>query len=337
MAEILISLLFITTIFKKDFIFFRKSDKVLVYILIAVFILTFVHVIFSPTALVLFGNKTRAQGTILLSFLLLFSYLSSKVELPDFKYKLYPLILVVIFILSFLIGNQTGRAVATIGEPNALAAFVIFLWPFIFFSKFESKKKEFMIRSVCLLLALTIILLSGSRSGLLAFGIEILFYFLASVIKLPLKKIIIFALFLIVIAYALPFLDKSLYENRVDVWSNAFISGMANPIIGVGFGNAEIAMRNTSLKFHDMLIGYYVDSAHNIFLDWWIQGGIVGIILLFMIILKTVKNLYKKHKKFELIIFSGIIVMLSFNPGSVVTLLGFWWLVGQSFGEFNTK
>ncbi len=334
-SEILIDFLIMTLLLQKGINFFVSLDKKQVFLAGLIFLLSFWHLLFLLTPITFFGNAFRMQGVFLLWHLLALSLIASKIKFPKVREFWYLIMLFVIFVSSLILGNPNARAVATLGEPNALAAFIVFLLPFIFFVDYNSKKLQKLVRILSFIAAFIIILLSGSKSGFLALTIEALFYFLAFRTKIALKNVILIITFCIVLVYFLPVFSNNLYENRVDVWKTALVSGFEHPLLGAGFGNTEIQLRKTSLATHNMLIGYYVDSAHNLLFDWWVQGGIAGLSLLLCTIFITIQNFYKKLKKFELIVLSGLIIMLSFNPASVVTLLGFWWIVGRSFAKID--
>ena len=60
------------------------------------------------------------------------------------------------------------------------------------------------------------------------------------------------------------------------------------------------------------------------------QGGIIGLVLFSILIFTTARRFVIQKKLRELIILLGIFETLLFNPMSVVNLLAFWWVVGQS-------
>ena len=330
LSHIVVWTLLFSVIIQKGKSFFLSFDHVQLILAGVLFFISAVHLVFFPSPISFLGNPARMQGILLLWSLLLFSLVASRVKLPKISGYFYLFLLLATFVLSLLLSNQNGRAVATLGEPNALAAFVIFLWPFIFFAKYESKNVPY-VQILGGLITVFIILLSQSVSGLAAFAIQLLFLVLFKKANLPLKKVVFVSVFFIGLVYLFPFFDRSPYENRVDIWNTAITAGVENPILGAGFGNAEIQIRQTSQIMHDKLIGYYVDSGHNIFIDWWIQSGIVGLTTLIILIVISIRNFYLQKKAMELIILLGLIAVLSFNPASVVTLLAFWWTIGRSF------
>jgi len=274
------------------------------------------------------------QGIFLLWMLLLFSFLSAKVNLKKIPWWVYCLLLYVeLFVTFFLPLNASHRYVGTLGEPNALAAFALFLWVFGWFSvgTQNSAPLHAMFKKMLLFLPTIVLLyLSGSKSGMIAFGIVLLFIFLQR-INVSLRKTVFICLCLYAISYALPFFHQTPYENRVEIWESALYAGLINPILGQGFGNTEIALHNAAAGLGLPIQYYYVDSSHNIFLDWWVQGEVVGISLLIVLVYSAFRCFVQQDNKRELALLLGIMTMLSFNPASVVGLLGFWWVIGQNF------
>lgn len=294
-----------------------------------IFLLTIYDIFLLRTPLTLFGNQFRGQGIILLWHLILFFSISSNFPYKRLSSYWYALVLAATFIGSLFLGNSNvGRSSGTLGEPNALAAFVVFLWPFLFFAPIHRYGKY--VRISCLVLSLIIIFLSGSRSGLIAFIIQTTFY-LSLKLNKNLRLSLALGLFLIGASHLLPMFETVAYENRSVIWRTAFNAGFNHPFAGGGFGNAELLLRRVIEREHNSLIGYYVDSSHNIFLDWWVQGGLIGVGILAGLFIFAIKNFYTRKATFELILMLGLLTVFSLNPLSVVSLIHLWWLIGQSF------
>lgn len=332
-SEIAIDLLFVGMVIKQGSRFFSKLNRNQLIITGFLVLLTIYHILFLQTPFTFFGDPTRLQGIVLLWHLVLLSLIAPNISLPKLTPQWLIVIFLALFLLSLFIGNQNGRAVATFGEPNALASFIVFLWPFLYFSNVTSDRNRLIARIFSIFCTLAIIFLTGSRSGLIALAIQLLFLLLLTLKNLKLKPAIVITLFFILLTYTLPFVGSSLYENRADVWQTAIIAGMHLPILGGGFGNMEMLLNETTHELQNSLVGYSLDSAHNILLDWWVQGGFAGVSLLIMYLFIVFKNLYIHNRRFELLLLFGIITTMSFNPASIVTLIEFWWLIGSSFGK----
>jgi O-antigen ligase len=309
---------------------FSRPHKVLLLIIAAIILLSIYHAIALPNLHMFWGNSFRMQGIILLWYLLLWSAISSQKSFTRMPYYMFCIVLVLLSSSALFLGNTAHRAVGTLGEPNTLAAFAVFLWPFVFFARDIPDKICRYVQLSSLLLTVLVIVLSGSRSGIIAFGLQILFLLFKRVSKkLKLSLIVVFTILLA--THILPLISHVEYEDRAVIWHTALIAGVQHPILGSGFGNTEQALRGVIVREHNTLIGYSVDSAHNLLLDWWVQGGLVGVSLLVILLILTIKQLYQRKQTLYLLLIIGVLTAVSFNPVSVVILLQLWWLIGQGF------
>ena len=302
----------------------------LYFTVIGIFLVSCITAIFFPSQLLIFGNAFRMQGLFVLWFLLLFSVISRTSSFQKIPWFVFGILLGIELLVTIYIStNESGRYVGTLGEPNALASFAIFIWPFAFFAikKFEKFQKIGM--GIVFFFIGILLFLTKSHSGMIAFGLQVLFLILQR-LKIPLKKVVFICLLLYLASYILPFFQHTVYENRVEIWKSALYSGIRNPLLGNGFGNMEIAIHNGAVHLGLPIQYYYVDSAHNIFLDWWLQEGLVGVFLLFFAIYHTFLQSIKEKNCRQLILLFGMLTVLSFNPASIVGLLGFWWIIGQA-------
>jgi len=271
----------------------------------------------------------RLQGQFLFWHLLLFSILSYNIKLDKIPKFVYHFSFIFLIISTLILGvNENNRAFGTLGEPNALSATILFIFPFIFF-KFKP------LGFISLLTTFLLILLSGSRAGLIGLIIELLFISLIKV-KFSTLQATISGILLIVLTLISPLIDKQgWFENRVEIWQTSFVAGLQSPFIGYGFGSIQKIIHQTSVSLNNNVQYQIVDSAHNFLLDFWIQGGIVGVISLLILIFLTFQHFIKAKKLLEITAFLGLITALLFNPVSVVNLVAFWWLIGQGFEKPN--
>ena len=249
--------------------------------------------------------------------LLLFTLLSSLYKTKNINPKRLKYLLIAEIVFGILLGfTKDGRIVGTIGEPNALASFVVFLFPF----------------HGNIIISLILIFLSGSRAGLIAFALELIAIFLIKR-RVKVGKVFLISIFLILTSLVFPFLNKpdSPLENRAEIWRVAALSGLNKPLLGYGFGNTELAIKREAQKINSPIQNIYVDSSHNIILDWWIQGGLVGLLLFLSLTFFTIKNFIKFQKTIYLISFLGLFTTLLFNPANIVGLIELFWLIGVSF------
>ena len=290
--------------------------------------LSLIHLLFFSTQTTLFGNIFRLQGIFPLWLLLILALTSREIKLTIIPANLPLVVLIAVAGSVILFGtNSAGRAVGFLGEPNALAATAIFLWPWIYFQQPTTLTWKKVLACVCVIFVL---ILSGSRSGVIAFVIQLTLLVLMK--RFTLAKSALVALGLFGLSLFLPLWERNLvFENRAEVWMTAWWAGWKNPILGNGFGNIESALRASAISLTNNLRFQYVDSSHNLLLDWWVQGGIIGVGLLLSLIFISFRKFIDHKKPLELVLILGLLTVMQFNPVSVVTLVGFWWLLGQGF------
>lgn len=275
-----------------------------------------------------FGNPFRMQGPFLLWHLMIFSLISKGIKIDHIPKTLYYLSFVFLFLATMILGvNQNNRAFGSLGEPNALASTALFLFPFVLF------RVERFTKIAVALTAFLVIFLSGSRAGLIGFGLELIFVALINSLKVSTLKSVILTILLIAFALFLPFVEGGWFENRGQIWQTAVSAGFESPFIGQGFGNIQNSIHQFATKLNNQVQYQVVDSSHNFLLDYWIQGGIVGIISILMLLTLSFQGLIRRKKIVELTAFLGIVTAMLFNPVSVANLLAFWWLIGQGFAR----
>lgn len=327
-AQILIEVILAIVLFRNKSIL-KSLNKSQLILSATLLILTLFSLFFAKNSQVFFGNEIRLQGIFLLWHLLILSLLSSKLDINKLPKMLFPVCLIFLLVTAFLVEPDiNGRAIGTLGEANALASSVIFFWPFAFIVNQRFKLG-------ILLTALVIILVSGSHSGMLAFVFQIVFLIAARLVSL--KKAVILVSLLLLLSLTLPFIKGgNWYENRSEIWYTAFLAGGQN-FLGGGFGNIEQSLYQASAKLNNNLRFQAVDSSHNFLLDFWVQGGIVGIIVIILMILLSLKGLIKNLKVLEITSFLGLVCVLLFNPASVATLVAFWFILGQGYNYLYGK
>jgi O-antigen ligase len=282
-----------------------------------------------PSKIGLFGNQFRQQGFFLFLHLLAFSVFAKKELLQK-----TPLWLLLSFLLLQVAGifyfspNAVGRAYGFLGEPNALAAVAVFSLPLLFLPQM---RKQLLLPGI--LLCAIILFASGSRSGLVAAGIESAILLLAQKYQSKLRLIFYGCIVAYVLFILATLLLSSPQESRIEIWHAAFVGFLSHPLIGGGFGNIETTLHTSSQTFASFISARYVDSSHNIFLDMLLQTGILGFCAFSVLIFDSFKTFLRKKQIISLALFSGMLVVLSFNPGSVWELVVFWYFVGEGLSS----
>lgn len=333
-VEILIELILVITLLKNTS-FFKTLNKYQLILSGILLVLTVVSLITLGSFQIFFGNEVRLQGIFLLWHLIILSLLASKLNIDKLPQILFPIGLLFLLLISFWVEPDiNGRTVGTLGEANALASQAIFFWPLAFNFSLGSWKDK-VLKSGILLIALIVILFSGSRSGMLAFVLQVIFLILTKWINI--KKVTLLIVLLLFLTLVLPFIKGGgWYENRSEVWKTAIIAGQQK-LLGWGFGNIEQALYQTSLKLNNNLKYQAVDSSHNFLLDYWVQGGIVGLGTIILLIFFSLKGLIRNFKVIEITVLLGLIGAMLFNPASVATLVAFWFILGQGYNYLYGK
>ncbi len=305
--------------------------KIISLILIS---LTLYSLIILYTSEMFWGSIFRSQGIFLLWLLLGFSIVSSQFKITKSYFYAAILSFIILSITTFVMPSTLiGRNVGLLGEPNALASVILFIWVWGYFY-FKNKQSYYWIP--LFLSSLFVILSTRSRSGLVGFILQTLFLILIHKCNFSLKKSTIICTILLLLSTFAPFFEKNrLFENRWEIWQTAFHSGAQKPILGNGFGNIEQSLLSSSKSLSNNIRFQKVDSSHNFILDWWVQGGIIGVGLQIYTFFVIITNFIKHRSQLEIALLMGVTTALFFNPASIVTLVHLWWLWGR--GLQNTK
>ncbi len=281
--------------------------------------------------LFLWGNVFRFQGAFLLVLLLAFGLMGTVVVVNRFYGYLALVALIVSgFVALYFPRNGVGRMAGLLGEPNMLAETYVFLWPWLLIMQFKTIRIKMLVSGLGMLLAFCLIYLTGSRSGLLAIGLQSLILVSYWVKKRVVGVAVVISLVIMLTASVLPFLEKDrIWENRGEIWYTALQAGMESPIIGHGFGQVELALANTAWRIENTLRYQYVDSSHNIFMDWWVQGGLWGISILLAFLGLALWRLIRIADILNVLLLTGMLGVLFFNPGSMIALVHLWWVIGR--------
>lgn len=326
LTEGIIVVAFILYFFKYRF----SCSPLLAFCISILVFLQCIHLLFIDAKLALFGNPFRLQGLLLSWLLFVFALFLSW---QNIKVKHYFIIVILIlhFCFALYIGQtDQGRFYGTIGEPNSFAGYIVFLWPFLLFIKYKFKK----IILLCGLMISGIILFgSGSRSALMAFILQIifLFFYFRNIIS---KNVLLLVTFIgISLILIFPFVFQSQYENRADIWKVAFFAGLKSPLIGNGFGVIEKTLHQEAFVLQNPIQFYYVDSSHNIVLDYWVQGGAIAVGILLFFVWYSLFIYIESDDYISFIQLLGLVMVQLFNPASIVILLPFWYLIGNAFTQ----
>jgi O-antigen ligase len=298
------------------FLFFKMSVK---YDKISIVLFIILLYLVINTSIKTQDIKLTIQAlTITLSYLLLYTLLINIKKREKRKYSYLFFIVILVILLPFEHFKTTSRISGLLGNPNLTAHFTLMILPMILYFQRNNKYLQF------LLLVITFIVLikTGSRSALLAYGLVIIFFifykynyvrttFLNNIFIIILTLVL--TLFIIDLAKIIiqtdlvsQFLGNSRLaytgdNHRYEIWMNAINLWKENMITGVGMG----------VKFHNET---HQDSAlgfHNTFLNILTTGGIIGLILFIYLLVLFIKNNsnnneVSKYKMLQLVVFVSL-------------------------------
>ncbi|MHA1855127.1 MAG: O-antigen ligase family protein [Promethearchaeota archaeon] len=208
------------------------------------------------------------------------------------------------------------------GSSNYIASFYALLIPIGISTLFS---KEISIPSkICLILIIILMIsalfLTGSRGGVLALFIGMLFLFL----RFKTWKARAYFLFLLIIIGLVIYLNPSskiVWESitgfktsssvfsRIGTWIESFKVFQAHPLLGVGPGNMHYYIKSYYIRATG---GFTLLKAHNLALELLAETGIVGFLIFIAIISKILKvqiqNCSRITDKFHLPLAWGILV-----------------------------
>lgn len=228
--------------------------------------------------------------------------------------------------LMWIFGSHTtydGRFESTFNSPNALAMFLtpVFLLSWYFF---RIKRTAFWFSFSSLIFFL--LFLTHSFSAWLAICIALLFFesarrhFTPKTLGMMLGTAILsLAVFFFAYGNTPRFehffsLDsRSSFASRVMIWKSAGKMLADSPLFGIGPGNFQ----NCYLSYQRFFPPYLEWSApepHNIFLAFWLGGGIVGLIAFCFLVLAWLRHILRARTKTEnpLVLWIFIALMIAF-------------------------
>ncbi len=295
------------------------------------------------------SNYERMEGYItLLHLTLLFILLQSLFKArKDWKifFNLFVLCSVIVSIYTIinpipmkvtaLSEQYVGRFYGTLGNPPFLASYLILIVFLGFMLICTTKRRIFrLIYTLAILLDLIVIYFTASRAAILGVIGGVIFFLIAwfYLIKGDLKKsfaviilfVIISSVLLILINEKSSFITESrIYQrfanissdpsvmSRVETWRMAWNAFEKRPILGWGQENFIAIYTVNKLPFTSRALEF-MDRAHNIFIDWIINAGIIGLISFLTIFFLSFNTLYRRFRGGRLRIVEYITLLTAF-------------------------
>jgi len=315
-----------------------KRIQLLIFTLIIIFTLT--SGLAGNFSRSFWGQYFRYEGLLTLITYFLFFLIISSLDWPvDAWGKAISLggILISLLIICQAIGfyllrlpiyNYNGRLAGFFGNPNFAAAYLALAFPFCCYRLQGSTLK-----SVNWFLFLAAILLTGSRSGLLAFILVTVF--IAS--QKAKRKLWIAAGALVVaipLMVAIIWRPASSFDARPIIWQKALEAWSKKPILGWGIENFEFAFRSTLNRYDFDLQMIRVDKAHNEFLEILVASGVIGLLVYLLVIKEAFQALWPKRAdrwaRANLLGFGAYLVLSSLNVLNVTSYLFFYFILANA-------
>ncbi len=239
------------------------------------------------------------------TFIVWFQWLAIKVNLPILSY------------------NQ--RPIGTLGEPSAVAGFLILGLPILAYSLHQP-----VILSISLLATVVAIFLTGSKAGILALLAELLVFYFFWKKGLPFKKLLLgFSLILFVSVGIIGVWQekgKSPFEDRWLIWKLGIEAIKEKPLFGYGAEGIISVYETQYQKIDRTLEGMIVERSHNLFLDVILFSGLVGLVFFSRWLGQISQEIIKK-KPWKIVPLVGFLVFSFFQPLEVTHWLYFILLI----------
>ena len=225
----------------------------------------------------------------------------------------------------FFYGHFTydGRLEAFWSSPNYLAMFLapsVFIGAWIIKQGIWSNMKK-IILSFSLLILIFIIFLTFSYATWIAILFSLLLVLFLT--KNLSRKFIIISSLIIFIAFLTQinnpklkniFSERSSFESRIIIWKSSALMLRNNFIFGIGPGNFQNKYLEYQ-KYFPPYLEWAVPQPHNLYLAFWLQGGIAGlsgfILLIFYWLKKTIRAVGSNQKNSAVLaVLLGIIIYI---------------------------
>ncbi len=207
------------------------------------------------------------------------------------------------FGISFLAPLATYRVESIIGNPVFLAGYLVLLIPVTFFSALTASSRIYQYSFIAaLLLQVIVLVLSGTRGGLVTLAAIVLVLLLSSAVIYKRKVLLLTAGICVVLMGSLflgvrlgsatsfvqdNVLLRRISEIRIDyptsqtrllAWQQGLVAWQERPLLGWGLENYSVAQ---NLNYKPLMEQYSVeetwfDRAHNAFVDLLVMTGILG-------------------------------------------------------------
>jgi len=329
---------------------FVKFQKTHFFILSIIIIYTISSIINSSLSISFFGQYFRYQGLITqVSYFLFFVLFTNLEGIGLTNTRLAKNIALGGLFLSFLIitqafiykillipiYNYNGRLAGFLGNPNFAGGFLTLSFIYLSFSPFKKIPLVF-----SWLIFFSALLLTDSRSAIITFLFVSIVLFIGKVNKkvFLVPVFLLFALIIFLVALSRP---VSTFENRTVIWNKAISASLEKPIFGWGLDNFAVAFQSVLGPNDFDLKKIRVDKTHNEFLEILLSGGILALLIYILILLDTIKTLWKNRKdawpKTNLLALIAFLILAQFNVLNITEYIFFYLILSVLIVPLTNK
>ncbi len=222
-------------------------------------------------------------------------------------------VIALISLIYYFTGNLTYdyRLKAFYLSPNYLAMYlspglVFGIWYLVFGIKNKKYNSEFWLFAVNCLLLVLILFLTRSHGAWVAVIASLFIAYLISSKKKPLTNYLISSFLFITLCFLFStFLfsadnnNQSSFSSRLAIWKSSVKILQEHWLFGIGAGNFQEKYLEYQ-KYFPPYPEWAVPQPHNIFLAFWLQTGIIGLVGFLWIITVWLKNIFIKIKNSSL-------------------------------------
>lgn len=297
------------------------------------------------------GGSYRHQGVLFFLSLWLIGKTIGILDKKENQLLIWGLSLSVLLEIVFVFGQKllnydlvNGRPLGSLGEPNAVAGFIVLTFPFLMQNLLKlgfSQKVRFPI----LIIVLLALIVCGSRLALIIYIFEVIYFLFQEqdkVLKYSFLVGIVLASFLSVYRnyqirpvgfYKTQDYVNGLiqFQDRFYYWQLAFEKVKERPFLGYGAESGETIFDQAFAEKQIPLSNLMVDRAHNVFLDVALWSGITGLIFFVVWLFIQLKWLIKRKYSLQIIVLAAFLIYSFFQPLSVVH-----WLMLYLIFNFQT-
>ncbi|MEA2006778.1 MAG: O-antigen ligase family protein [Patescibacteria group bacterium] len=211
-------------------------------------------------------------------------------------------------------GRTILRTFGTFPDPHLFSLYINMVLPLTVYLYIKEKKRLYLAFAITLFIASA---LAFSRAAYLSLIFGLIFLFLSSKPICLIKKYILattvlatFLFYIVAIPNPLTQRLESSFDTkegsnkgRIEMWQKGIEITTTHPFGGVGIGNFSRYIQPTS-QFRDPIY------AHNLFLDFSSEIGILGASLLFCLVLSPIFAFLKKPTLFKKLLATSFLIFL---------------------------